>query len=929
MTRKKSEIEKKWQKRWEEAKIYEAEPKKNKPKFFMIFAYPGISGYLHVGHMRGYTYTDVITRYKRMRGFNVLFPVGTHATGNLAITFLKKVKEGNKDWIRYLKENGATDEDLKKMKTPEDVVNFFNKVFVNDYWKRFGFLADWRRFTCTINPDYKKFIEWQFKKLKELGLLIKKPYYAPFCPNCGPVAVDPSQTDISKGGNAEKYEFTLLKFKMNDVFLVAATLRPETVYGQTNLWVDPDIEYVKASVDGEFWIISKECYEKLKYQKNNVKIVDKIKGKDLIGKYVVAPGINKKIIVLPSKFCDPDIGTGIVTSVPSDAPYDWMALKDLQENEEEIKKYNLNIDEVKSLKPIPIIESKKWGGLPAVKICKSMGIKNQMDPKLEEATKEIYKKGFHTGTMKENCGEFSWMNVEEAKEAVKQKLIKEKKADVFYDLSEEVICRCGRRVVVKKIDDQWFIRYSDKDLTEKSKEHVKEMNIYPEEYKKSLPDILDWFDDRACVRMGNWLGTEFPFDKKWIIEPISDSTLYPAFYIVSKYTNSGELKTEDLTEEFFDFIFLNKGEAKKDIWKKVKEDFDYWYPLDVNLGGKEHKTVHFPVFLMNHTAIFPKDKWPRGIFVHWYITGSGGKISKSKGGAVPIPNAAERYSVDAMRLYYSHIAGPFTDIEWNSKSVESYRDNIEKFYSLVKKLTKINGGKITNVDKWIVSSLNSKISKATTNLDNFNLKKSLDVILFEFMKDISWYLRRGGSNKKTVRYVLENWIKLLTPFIPHTCEELWEELGNESFVSTSEWPKADKSKIDEKAELGEELIKNIINDVEEIKKITKIKPKEVELFIAPEWKYEVWSGAKEGKTIKDFMKEEKYKKIGRDLIRYLGSFKKTKREKILNRKEELKILRDEKEFLEKEIGVKIKITKRGTSQKARQAEPMKPGILIE
>jgi len=104
-----SEMEKKWQKRWEEARIYESEVDETKPKFFMIFAYPGISGYLHVGHMRGYTYTDVITRYKRMRGYNVLFPVGTHATGNLAIAFLNKVKEKNENWIRYLKENGATE----------------------------------------------------------------------------------------------------------------------------------------------------------------------------------------------------------------------------------------------------------------------------------------------------------------------------------------------------------------------------------------------------------------------------------------------------------------------------------------------------------------------------------------------------------------------------------------------------------------------------------------------------------------------------------------------------------------------------------------------------------------------------------------------------------------------------------------------------
>ena len=202
-------LEEKWQKKWAEAKLGEANIDRKKKSFFMIFAYPGISGYLHVGHMRGYCYTDTITRYKRMKGYNVLFPVGTHATGNQAIAFAKKVKERNKEWIEYLKRNGCPEEKIKDLGDPLKVVEYFNNVYIEDYWKKFGFLADWRRFVCTINEDYKKFIQWQFKKLKDLGLIVQKPYYATFCPKCGPVAVDPSETDIQKGGNAEKNEYTL------------------------------------------------------------------------------------------------------------------------------------------------------------------------------------------------------------------------------------------------------------------------------------------------------------------------------------------------------------------------------------------------------------------------------------------------------------------------------------------------------------------------------------------------------------------------------------------------------------------------------------------------------------------------------------------------------------------------------------------------
>ena len=142
-------IQDKWQKKWADAKLGEASSQKDKPKFFMIFAYPGVSGYLHVGHMRGFSYTDAICRYERLQGKEVLFPVGTHASGNQAIAFANKVKNNDEAWISYLKKNGCTDDEIAKLDTPERVIDYFNSVYINDYWKKFGFLCDWDRFTCT------------------------------------------------------------------------------------------------------------------------------------------------------------------------------------------------------------------------------------------------------------------------------------------------------------------------------------------------------------------------------------------------------------------------------------------------------------------------------------------------------------------------------------------------------------------------------------------------------------------------------------------------------------------------------------------------------------------------------------------------------------------------------------------------------------
>ncbi len=944
-------IEKKWQDRWERAGLGDAEPIRGKKKFFMIFAYPGISGYLHVGHMRGFSYTDAICRYKRMSGYNVMFPVGTHASGNQAIAFANKVKQKDKDWIEYLKKNNCPAKVIDKLTDQKSVVEFFNKVYVEDYWKKFGFLADWDRFTCTINEDYGKFIQWQFKKLYDLNLLAQKPYYSPVCSEHGPVAVDPSETDISKGGNAEKMEYTLLKFKLNNEYIVAATLRPETVYGQTNLWVNPNVDYVICQVDNEKWILSGDAAEKLAYQKDNVKIsISKIKGRDLIGRSAKAPGINRDLIILPAEFCDPSIGTGIVTSVPSDAPWDYVALRDLQNNEKLCKEYGLDSKKIKDIKLIPIIKTKGFGEFPAVEICNKLGIKSQADKeKLEEATKEIYKAGFHTGVMRENAGKYSGKKVEEAKELIKEYFVSTGKADFLTDLSEEVICRCGKKVIIKRIDDQWFIKYSDNELTEKSKHCVEQMNIHPKEYKANLPVILDWFIDRACARLGNWLGTKLPFDQRWIVEPISDSTLYPAYYIVSKYVNKGKVKKEQLTEEFFDYVFLGKGDSSKiadklklerKLLDQIRSDFEYWYPLDINLGGKEHQTVHFPVFIMNHVAILPEKFWPKGIFVNWWVVGGGSKISKSKGGAEPIPGAIEKYGVDGMRLYYSHVGSPHVDVVWDEAIVKSYSNMASSVLKLNSDLLK-KKGENKFLEKWLASRINSWVYKITEAFDQFNLRDAANAY-YEIYNDFGWYMKRGGANSKSAREALGLYAQLISPIMPHVSEEVWSDLKNKGLVAASEWPKHDEKKIDLEVESSEETIKKCVEDIRSVLKLSKIsKPKKITLFVPESWKYNLFKLLKKqlavtrdvGQIIRSIMKDKSLAKYGGEISKLVQfAVKEPGRipSIVLDQDFELEVLTNSKDFIKKEFGVSVEVLKTEDSKevKAKQAMPGRPSILI-
>ena len=486
------EMERKWQKRWSDRGLNLSDRDESKPKFMLIFAYPGVTGYLHVGHMRGFSYVDAIGRYKRMTGYNVMFPVGTHATGNGSISLAEKIRRRDPGTVDYLLRNGCPEEKVADLTEPMDVVRFFNDVYVNEYWKRFGFLADWRRFTCTLFPDYARFIQWQFRKLHDRGLLIQKPYFAPACPSCGPVAVDASETDISKGGSAETQEYTLLKFRHGDEFLVAATLRPETVYGQVCFWVNPDVEYVRVMVGGETWVVSPQAAEKLSHQKEGVETVGTVPGRELIGWMCTAPMIHRDIPVFPARFCDPDVGTGLVTSVPSDAPDDWISLEALKSDTAMAEEYGLSRELIDSVVPIPIIDMEGYGRFPAKDIIDRMGITAPGDPKLVEAKKQVYKDGYHMGRMNAVCGEYAGLKVDVAKDRMKQAMLDAGEADVFYDLTEEVVCRCGKRVFIRRIDDQWFINYADKDLTERTAEHCSTMGIMPSEYYRSA-EALDSF----------------------------------------------------------------------------------------------------------------------------------------------------------------------------------------------------------------------------------------------------------------------------------------------------------------------------------------------------------------------------------------------------------------------------------------------------
>ncbi|PKP53429.1 MAG: leucine--tRNA ligase, partial [Candidatus Altiarchaeales archaeon HGW-Altiarchaeales-3] len=326
-------IQEKWIKKWQESEIFTAIPDDAKKKFYLTVAYPYPSGSMHVGHGRTYTVPDVIARFKRMQGYNVLFPMAWHVTGSPVLGIAKRIQKNDPKTMHIYGDIYKIPEDkLKTFTEPLNIVRHFAGEYKANMTE-LGFSIDWSREFKTITPQYSKFIEWQYRTLKEKGLVRKGEHPVRYCPACeNPVG----DHDLLAGESTKINEFTILKFKFKfnvgdeEIILPAATLRPETIFGVTNMWINPGITYLKVKVNDEVWILTKEAAEKLKYQNRDLKIIDEISGKNFIGKNCIELINNKKIPILSATFVDPNYATGVVMSVPAHAPYDYIALKDLK-----------------------------------------------------------------------------------------------------------------------------------------------------------------------------------------------------------------------------------------------------------------------------------------------------------------------------------------------------------------------------------------------------------------------------------------------------------------------------------------------------------------------------------------------------------------------------------------------------------------------
>jgi leucyl-tRNA synthetase len=842
------QMEQKWQAKWENSHLFEADPDPNRQKKRVTFPYPYMNGPLHVGHAFSASRVDAYARFKRMQGYNVLWPWGWHWTGQPLLGASQRVARGDEVYIKVLREvDGVPESELKKFVNPFYMAQYYtNEGHIAA--RNIGFSVDWRREFTTIMPTYQKFIEWQYKNLKDKGYVTRGTHPVVWCPK------DQSPTgdhDRQVGEGVTPEEYTLIKYKLNqNTFLPAATFRPETIYGITNIWINPDETYVEANVNDETWIISQEAADKLKEQEKKIQVNRSFKGKELVGQTFENPVTKDTFPILPGWFVDPKVATGVVYSVPAHAPYDWLALRDLQQKPEVLSQFNIDIASVKAIKPISIIKVEGFGELPALEIVEKMKIKDQNDPKAEEATNELYKKEFHNGVLKSNCGSYAGKTIREAKDALIADFQKMGIADTMYDLPKPVVCRCMTPCIVKILSDQWFLNYSDPTWKEKAHSVIAQMNIYPDSAKPWFNTVIDWLREWACARTTGF-GTPLPWGKGWIIETLSDSTVYMAFYTINKHINLHNIKSESLVPEVFDYIFYGKGNPdalsktvgiKVDLLDAMRSEFLYWYPFDLRNSAKELVPNHLSFCVFHHAALFPPEHWPKAIGVNGMLMVEGQGMHKSKGNFVTMKGAIEKYGADATRCGLLLGAEGMDDPDWRADNVGDLQSKLQALTGFARSIiVSANNEENTVLERWLTSKLQQRIAEVTVALEGLKTRTALQVTLFEVWNDLRWYIQRKGNNDtKALREALKVWLKMLSPFAPFLCEELWSQTTNEGFISVASWPIFDANKIDISAEEQESLIIDVLTDTNNILRATKIMPKYIYYYTASSWKWIVY-----------------------------------------------------------------------------------------
>lgn len=739
---------------------------------------------------------------------------------------------------------GLSDEE-KLFKIDQEIAKFVDTNYWFEYFPKeamqdlnaFGAGIDWRRsfITTEVNPFYDSFVKWQFSHLKRKDKIKFGKRYSVYSAKDGQPCMD---HDRASGEGVQPQEYTLVKARLQKVipalasasnspiFLLAATLRPETMYGQTNFWIGPEINYIAFNmVNNEIGICTKRAALNMSFQDLTPKfgqldVIAELKGIDLLGQPIESPlAFNKIIYTLPMLTIKEDKGTGIVTSVPSDSPDDWMALSDLKNKPPFRQKYNLTDEMVLPYEPIPIIDVADYGNLCAVKVCADLKIQSQNDrDKLTLAKEMVYLKGFYDGKM--IVSDLAGKKVSDVRKPVQKILIDNNQAILYMEPEKQVISRSGDECVVA-LCDQWYLDYGDENWKNQVREGLKRLETYCDETKMRFNITIDWLHSYACSRTYG-LGSKLPWDESWLIESLSDSTIYMAYYTISHYLQGGCLvgsnsssplgiKPSEMTCAVWDYIFLGD---ESNLWgstipletlRKLRKEFMFWYPMDLRSSGKDLVPNHLTYSIYNHCAIWEEQSnmWPLSFRANGLLLLNGQKMSKSTGNFLTLQGAIELYGADAVRYALADAGDGTDDANFVDNQAET---GLLKLFSYLKwceemleSMESMRSERISCfADRAFENAMNKLIVETKEHYDKMMFREALRVGFFEYQELRTKYKEicgPSGLHGPLTRRFIETQAILISPICPHMAQRIWQLLGNKGFIAKTKWPEV--SGVDE------------------------------------------------------------------------------------------------------------------------------------
>lgn len=805
------EIEKKWQKRWDEENIYKVTEDKSREKYYVLEMFPYPSGKLHMGHVRNYSIGDVVARFKTMKGFNVLHPMGYDAFGLPA-------------------ENAAIKNNVEPAKW-----TYENMAEMTEQLKQLGLSYDWDREVATCKPDYYKWMQWIFIQFYKKGLAYKKESPVNWCPSCATVLANEQIVD----GECERCKTAVTKkslsqwyFKITDyadrlldglddlegwpnkvkimqknwigrsygaevVFkidgfdcnLEVFTTRPDTLFGVTYMVLAPEHPYVLDLVGGSDREREVKAYIEEVKKKNEIERSSTTGEKTgvFLGRYAINPVNEKKIPIFISDYVLMNYGTGAIMAVPAHDERDFAFAK----------KFNLEI--------LPVIspDGKKISGSD-----------------LKEAIIE-------DGIML-NSGKYDGRKNREVSDEIVAELQKrdigEKK--VNYRLRDWLISRqryWGTPIPMIYCDNCGWIP------EEESKLPV----LLPTDVEftgkgKSPIATSKTFKDVSCPKCGKKAEREVD-----TMDTFLDSSWYYLRYCDARNT-----------ERIFD-----------------KEKVDYWMNVDQYIGGVEHAILHLMYarfFQMALTDLgYTKSQEPfKNLLTQGMVVKDGKKMSKSIGNIVAPSEIIESYGADTARLFILFAAPPERELDWSDEGVEGSYRFINRVYKLVYEniarypdVLPVDFTNDNKADKELLFVLNSTVKKVGIDIgERFNFNTGISAIM-ELVNFMYKYKEGKDFNPELFKQAIHKLVLILAPFTPHVCEEMWSGLGNETSVHLEAWPI-----VDEKV-----LVRDVVEIVVQIN--GKVK-----------FKVDVENGLSKEELEKSLFEKEEVKNLiqGKDVIKVIA-----------------------------------------------------------